>query len=196
MADPVSIPCVLIRGGTSRAAFFLRSDLPAEPGLRDAVLIAAMGPGHELHVDGIGGGNPATSKAAIVGPSSRRGADVDYLFAHVGIRERSVDLSPICGNILAAVGPFAIEAGLVPAGNGTRLVRAHNVNTGKIVGAEVATPGRRVTYEGVPGTGAAVRLAFLDVAGAKTGAPLPTGRPVDQIAGIPVSCIDAAVLAG
>ena len=148
MADPVRIPCVLMRGGTSRAAFFLRSDLPAEPGSRDAVLIAAMGAGHELQVDGIGGGNPVTSKAAIVGPSSRPGADVDYLFAQVGIRERSVDLSPICGNILAAVGPFAIEAGLVPAGDGTTTVRVHNVNTGKIVEAEVVTPGRRVTYEG------------------------------------------------
>jgi len=198
MADPVRIPCVLMRGGTSRAAFFLRSDLPAEPGPRDAVLIAAMGAGHELQVDGIGGGNPVTSKVAIVGPSSRPGADVDYLFAQVGIRERSVDLSPICGNILAAVGPFAIEAGLVPAGDGTTTVRVHNVNTGKVVEAEVATPGRRVTYEGetaiagVPGTGAAIHLAFLDAAGAKTSALLPTGRPVDLIDGVPVSCVDAA----
>ena len=198
MADPVSIPCVLMRGGTSRAAFFLRSDLPAEPGLRDAVLIAAMGAGHELQVDGIGGGNPVTGKAAIVGPSSRPGADVDYLFAQVGARKRALDLSPICGNILAAVGPFAIEAGLVPAGDGTTTVRVHNVNTGEIVEAEVATPGRRVTYEGetaiagVPGTGAAIHLAFLDAAGAKTGALLPTGRPVDPIAVVPVSCVDAA----
>src|SRR5690349_21531082 len=179
MADPVNIPCVLMRSGTSRAAFFLRSDLPAEPRLRDAVLIAAIGAGHELQVDGIGGGNPVTGKAAIVGPSAHPGADVDYLFAQVGVRERALDLSPIYGNNLAAVGPFAIEAGLVPAGDGTTTVRAHNVNTGKIVEAEVATPGRRVTYEGVPGTGAAVRLAFLDAAGAKTGALLPTGRPVD-----------------
>src|SRR5690349_3253597 len=169
MADPVNIPCVLMRSGTSRAAFFLRSDLPAEPRLRDAVLIAAMGAGHELQVDGIGGGNPVTSKAAIVGPSAHPGADVDYLFAQVGVRERSVDLSPICGNVLAAVGPFAIEA-----------VRVHNVNTGKVVEAEVATPGRRVTYEGetaiagVPGTGSAIHLAFLAAAGAKTGVLLPT----------------------
>ena len=199
MADLVRIPCVLMRGGTSRAAFFLRSDLPAEPVLRDAMLIAAMGAGHELQIDGIGGGNPLTSKAAIIGPSLHPGADVDYLFAQVRVRERSVDLSPNCGNVLAAVGPFAIEAGLVPAKEGTTTVRIHNVNTGKIIEAEVATPGRRVTYEGetaiagVPGTGAAIRLVFLDAAGAKTGSLLPTARPVDVIDGIAVSCIDAAM---
>jgi 2-methylaconitate cis-trans-isomerase PrpF len=199
MADLVRVPCVLMRGGTSRAAFFLSTDLPSEPERRDAVLISAMGAGHELQIDGIGGGNPLTSKAAIVGPSLRPDADVDYLFAQVRVRERSVDLSPNCGNILAAVGPFAIEAGLVPAGDGTTRVRIHNVNTGKIIEAEVRTPGGRVTYEGataiagVPGTGAAIRLTFLDAAGAKTGALLPTGRPVDLIDGIPVSCIDAAM---
>src|SRR4051794_38143257 len=174
MADLVRVPCVLMRGGTSRAAFFLRADLPVEPELRDAVLISAMGAGHELQIDGIGGGNPLTSKVAIVGPSLHPSADVDYLFAQVRIRERSVDLSPNCGNILAAVGPFAIEAGLVPAAEGTTTVRIHNVNTGKIIEAEVATPGCRVTYEGetaiagVPGTGAAIRFVFLDAAGAKT----------------------------
>jgi 2-methylaconitate cis-trans-isomerase PrpF len=127
------------------------------------------------------------------------GADVDYLFAQVRIRERAVDTSPNCGNMLAAVGPFAIEAGLVPASDGITTVRIHNVNTGKLIEAHVMTPGGRVTYEGdaaidgVPGTAAAIRLSFLDVAGAKTGRLLPTGAPVERIDGIEVSCVDAAI---
>ena len=141
MAGSIGVPCVLMRGGTSRAAFFLRTDLPSDPRRRDAVLVAAMEAGHELQVDGIGGGSPLTSKVAIVGPSTRPDADIDYLFAQVGVRERSVDLSPICGNVLTAVGPFAIEAALAAANDGTTTVRVHNVNTGKIVEAEVATPG-------------------------------------------------------
>ncbi|HXW23935.1 MAG TPA: 4-oxalomesaconate tautomerase [Xanthobacteraceae bacterium] len=197
--DLVRIPSVLMRGGTSRGPFFLRADLPAAPAARDAVLIAAMGAGHELQVDGIGGGHPLTSKAAIVGRSRVAGADVDYLFAQVKVRERAVDTSPNCGNMLAAVGPFAIESGLVAATDGTTLVRIHNVNTGKLIEARVATPGGRVTYDGdtaidgVPGTAAPVYLTFLDAAGAKTGALLPTGAPVDRCGGVEVSCVDAAM---
>ena len=188
MADPVSIPCVLMRGGTSRAAFFLRSDLPADPGPRDAVLIAAMGAGHELQVDGIGGGNPVTSKVAIVGPSSRAGRRRRLpLRPGRGSGSASSTLSPICGNILAAVGPFAIEAGLVPAGDGTTTVRIHNVNTGKIDRGRgrdrraAASPTRaRPRSTACPGPAAPIHLAFLDAAGAKTGRPAPdrpAGRP-------------------
>jgi hypothetical protein len=197
--DLVRIPSVLMRGGTSRGPFFLRSDLPADPAARDAVLIAVMGAGHELQVDGIGGGHPLTSKVAIVGPSQVKGADVDYLFAQVKVRERVVDTSPNCGNMLAAVGPFAIETGLVPATDGATLVRIHNVNTGKLIEARIATPGGRVTYDGdtaiagVPGAAAPVYLAFLDAAGSKTGALLPTGAPVDDCGGVAVSCVDAAM---
>lgn len=199
MTASTRIPCVLMRGGTSRGPFFLSADLPIAPADRDAVLIAAMGAGHELQLDGIGGGNPLTSKVAIVGPTTRDGADVDYLFAQVKVRERAVDTSPNCGNMLSAVAPFAIEAGLVAPRDGVTTVRIHNVNTSKIIEARVATPGSVVTYDGqaridgVPGTAAPVQLAFRDAAGSKTGALLPTGAARDIIDGITVTCLDAAV---
>src|SRR4051812_23132859 len=131
MNGQIRIPCVIMRGGTSRGPFFLASDLPSDPVLRDAVLLSAMGAGNELGIDGIDGGNPLTSKVAIVGPSSVPDADVDYLFAQVRVREGVVDTSANCGNMLAAVGPFAIEVGLIAATAGTTRVRIHNVNTGK-----------------------------------------------------------------
>src|SRR5580693_6254071 len=199
MNDLVRIPCVLMRGGTSRGPYFLASDLPSDPDARDEVLLAVMGSGHWLEIDGIGGGNPLTSKVAIVAPSRQRGADVDYLFAQVIVDERVVDTSPNCGNMLAGVGPFAIEAGLVPASDGTTLVRIHNVNTGKLIEARIATPEGHVTYDGdaaidgVPGTAAPVYLSFLDAAGSKTGALLPTGAPIDRCGDVEVSCVDAAM---
>src|SRR3954470_13490943 len=148
MSEQIRIPGVMMRGGTSGVPFFLASDLPAAPAERDAVLLSVMGAGHEFGIDGIAGGNPLTSKVAIVGPATVPGADVDYLFAQVRLRERIVDTSPNCGNMLAAVGPFAIEAGLVPAANGLTWVRIHNVNTGKLIEARVMTPGGHMTYEG------------------------------------------------
>src|SRR5689334_13424933 len=131
MSGQIRIPCVIMRGGTSRGPFFLASDPPNDPMLRDALLLSAMGAGHELGIDGIGGGSPLTSKVGIVGPSSVPDADVDYLFAQVRVAQGVVDTSANCGNMLSAVGPFAIEAGLIPAGNGTTRVRIHNVNTSK-----------------------------------------------------------------
>ena len=147
-SDQIRIPCVMMRGGTSRGPVFLASDLPADPHHRDAVLLSVMGAGHDLEIDGIGGGNPLTSKVAIVGPASVPGADVDYLFAQVRVRDRIVDTSPNCGNMLAAVGPFAIESGLVVPAAGLTRIRIHNVNTGKLIEARVMTPGGRVVYEG------------------------------------------------
>src|SRR3954451_4501035 len=117
-AEQIQIPCVMMRGGTSRGPFFLASDLPADPNQRDAVLLSIMGAGHDLEIDGIGGGNPLTRKGAIVGPATVPAAYVDYLFAKVRARDRIVDTSPNCGNMLAAVGPFAIEAGLVRPAEG------------------------------------------------------------------------------
>ncbi|MFL5021574.1 MAG: 4-oxalomesaconate tautomerase [Microvirga sp.] len=196
--DQIQIPCVMMRGGTSRGPFFLASDLPADPNQRDALLLSVMGAGHELEIDGIGGGNPLTSKVAIVGPSTVPGADVDYLFAQVRVRDRIVDTSPNCGNMLAAVGPFAIESGLVAPAEGLTRIRIHNVNTGKLIEARIMTPGGQVVYEGgasidgVPGTAAPIQLAFLDAAGSKTGRLLPTGAAVDLINGVEVSCVDAA----
>ena len=199
MDDLVRIPCVLMRGGTSKGPFFLADDLPSEPARRDAVLIAALGAGHRLQIDGIGGGNPLTSKVAIVGRSRRADADVDYLFAQVLVTERRVDTSPNCGNMLAGVGPFAIEAGLVPALTDTTTVRIHNVNTGKLVVARVQTQGGRVNYagaasiDGVPGSAAPIHLAFLNAAGAKTGSLLPSGAAAERIDDTEVSLIDAAI---
>lgn len=199
MDDLIRIPCVLMRGGTSKGPFFLANDLPIEPAERDRVLIAALGAGHRLQIDGIGGGNPLTSKVAIVGRARRADADVDYLFAQVKVAERMVDTSPNCGNMLAGVGPFAIEAGLVPVETGTTTVRIHNVNTGKIIVARVQTPEGRVNYggdvaiDGVPGTAAPIQMAFLDAAGAKTGRLLPSGVAIERIGGTDVSLIDAAM---
>ena len=195
----IAVPCVLMRAGTSRGPFFLGSDLPSDPGSRDEVLISAMGSGHELQIDGIGGGNPLTSKVAIVSPSQRPDADVDYLFAQVKVEDRKVDTSPNCGNMLSGVGPFAIDRGLVRAQDGVTTVRIRNVNTGKLVDAVVTTPGARVAYDGncwidgVPEPAAPVKLRFLDAAGSKTGKLLPTDNVVDLVDGVPVTCIDAAI---
>lgn len=193
------IPCVLMRGGTSRGPFFLASDLPAEPETRDEVLLAAMGSPHDYQVDGIGGANPLTSKVAMISKSRQPGADVDYLFAQVLINEKLVDTKPNCGNMLVAVGPFAIEAGLVPARHPETTVRIYNVNTQALVEAIVQTPGGQVAYEGdaaidgVPGTAAPVKLNFKSAIGSVTGKLLPTGRALDVIDGVDVSCVDVAM---
>lgn len=198
MDDQIRIPCVMMRGGTSKGPFFLRSDLPSEPALRDALLVEIMGSGHLLQIDGIGGGNSLSSKVAIVGPSSREGADVDYLFAQVNVIERTVDTGPNCGNMLSAVGAFAIEQGLIAAQSSETRIKVHNVNTGKIIEARIQTPNGELRYQGdtaidgVPGTAAPVYLAFLEAIGAKTGRMLPSGTPHEIINGIPVSLIDGA----
>lgn len=193
-----AVPCTLMRGGTSRGAFFLASDLPPNPAARDAALISAMGAGHDLQIDGLGGGNPLTSKVAIVSRSVRADADIDYLFAQVKVGQRLVDTSPNCGNMLSAVGPFAIERGLVRAQLGETRIRIFNINTGKRVEAVMQTPDGRVSYDGncridgVPGTAAPILLTFLDAAGAKTGRLFPSGQTIDIIDGIPCTLIDAA----
>lgn len=190
------IPCMLIRGGTSKAACFLASDLPADSATRDRVLLAAMGSPDARQIDGIGGANSLTSKVAIISSSSRPEADVDYLFAQVSVDKAVVDYGQNCGNILAAVGPFAIEKGLVPVTGAVTPVRIYMVNTGQIAQAEIATPEGDVEYEGdtridgVPGHGAQQVLNFQDIAGSSCGALLPTGNARDNIDGIDVTCID------
>lgn len=196
-----TIPCVLMRGGTSRGPYFRAEDLPRDQALRDRVLTTVMGSGHELQVDGLGGGHPQTSKVAIVGRSARPEADVDYLFAQVSVDRPFVDTAPNCGNMLAGVGPFAIEAGLVLAQHPETRVRVFNVNTGKLIEAIVQTPGGVVTYEGgaaidgVPGTAAPVLLSFRDAAGGKTGRLLPTGNAADRVDGgrLDATLIDMAM---
>lgn len=190
------IPSVLMRGGTSKGPFFQASDLPSDPQLRDRVLLAVMGSPDTRQIDGVGGADPLTSKVAIVSPSTRPDADVDYLFGQVLINESRVDYGQNCGNMLAGVGPFAIERGLVKAVDGVTSVAIHMVNTGQIAVASVPTPGGYVQYEGdqaidgVPGTAAAIPLQFRDTAGSTCGALLPTGNVRDVIDGMAVTCID------
>lgn len=193
------IPCVLMRGGSSKGLFFMARDLPEDPTARDSLLLAAMGSPDVRQIDGMGGGNDLASKVVIVAPASRPDADVEYLFAQVSVARDMVDVLPNSGNMLAAVAPFALEHGLVKAGSPTTRVRILNINSGKRVDAIVQTPGGRVAYtgrfalDGVPGTSAPIALEFLDPAGTKTGRLLPTGKAQEVIAGVPVTCIDFAI---
>ena len=190
------IACTLMRGGTSKGSFFLASDLPSDGEVRDRVLLAVMGSPDVRQIDGVGGADPLTSKAAIVSRSSRPGIDVEYLFAQVSVDRPLVDVTPNCGNMLAGVGPFAIERGLVVSRDPVTPVKIYMVNTGNIAVAHVPTPGGLVVYEGaasiagVPGTAAAIRIDFLDTAGSVCGALLPTGHSLDELDGIEATLID------
>lgn len=190
------IRCMLMRGGTSKGAYFLAADLPSEPMLRDRVLLSVMGSPDARQVDGLGGAHPLTSKVAIVSRAAQAGADIDFLFAQVGIDKPMVDTTPNCGNILAGVGPFAIERGLFQAGAVTTRIKVRTINTGTIAELLIETPSGRVNYggtariDGVPGTSAPIAIDFLDAEGSVCGALLPTGRVRDRIAGIDCTLID------
>ncbi len=190
------IRCMWMRGGTSKGGYFLAADLPADPGERDAFLLSAMGSPDPRQIDGMGGADPLTSKVAVVKKSDRAGVDVDYLFLQVFVDQPIVTDAQNCGNILAGIGPFAIERGLVAAKDGETDVVIHMENTGQTAIARVATPGGAVTYrgeakiDGVPGTAAAIPLTFKDTAGSSCGALLPTGNAVDVIDGVEVTMID------
>ena len=190
------VRCMWMRGGTSKGGYFLASDLPADPAARDALLLGVMGSPDPRQIDGMGGADPLTSKVAVVSPSARDGVDVDYLFLQIFVDRATVTDAQNCGNILAGVGPFAIERGLVKAKDGTTPVRIFMANTGQVATAEVCTPGGRVIYagtariDGVPGTAAPVPLAFEDTAGSTCGALLPTGKVVDVIEGVACTLID------
>ncbi len=190
------IPCMLMRGGTSKGAFFLSSDLPADQRLRDKVLLAVMGSPDPRQIDGVGGADPLTSKVAIISRSQREDADVDYLFAQVNVDKPVVDYGQNCGNILAAVGPYALEKGLLAASDGITKVRIFMVNTGQLATAHVTTPQGEVDYQGnlqidgVPGRASEIFLEFADTAGSVCGALLPTGSVINQYDGIDVTCID------
>jgi 2-methylaconitate cis-trans-isomerase PrpF len=199
MMRQTAIPCVYMRGGTSKGPFFLADDLPRDSALRDRVLLAVMGSPDARQIDGLGGADPLTSKVAIISKSSRAGIDVEYLFAQVIINRAVVDTNPNCGNMLAGVGPFAIDTGLVSAQNPETVVRIFNVNTRAVIHAAIKTPGGQVQFDGdvaidgVPGTGAPISLNFLDAVGSKTGKLLPTGRVRDVVEGVAVSCVDLAM---
>lgn len=191
-----AIPCVVMRGGTAKGLYFHARDLPADTSLRDRVLLAAMGSPDPRQIDGMGGAHPLTSKVAVVGPASRPGADIDYLFLQVTITRAEVSASQNCGNILAGVAPFAIEQKLVPASYPYTDVNIHMVNTASLATARVQSPagvvadGGDAHIDGVPGTAAPISLNFIDIAGSSCGALLPTGSVRDTVGGVEVTCID------
>ena len=193
---PVSVPCMWMRGGTSKGGYFLKDDLPADAAARDAFLLRVMGSPDPRQIDGMGGGDPLTSKVAVVSKSARAGIDVDYLFLQVFVDQAIVTDAQNCGNILAGVGPFAIERGLVNANGTETSVTIFMENTGQVAVATVQTPGGVVTYEGdaaidgVPSTHAPVPTLFRDTAGSSCGALLPSGNAVDVVNGVPVTLID------
>ncbi len=194
MSDGVR--CMWMRGGTSKGGYFLERDLPADPAARDAFLLRVMGSPDARQIDGMGGADPLTSKVAIISKSERPDCDVDYLFLQVFVDEAIVTDAQNCGNILAGVGPFAIERGLVAAQGEETPVAIYMRNTDNVAIARVSTPGGKVSYDGaaridgVPGSHAPVPLAFLDAAGSSCGALLPTGNASDEIKGVACTLID------
>jgi 4-oxalomesaconate tautomerase len=190
------IRCMWMRGGTSKGGYFLKDDLPGDLAARNAFLLRVMGSPDSRQIDGMGGADPLTSKIAVISKSARAGIDVDYLFLQAFVDQAIVTDAQNCGNILAGIGPFAIERGLVaPIGDETR-VAIFMENTAQVAVATVATPGGVVTYDGdaridgVPGTAAPVPLEFRDTAGSSCGALLPTGNPADLIDGVECTLID------
>jgi len=190
------VPCMWMRGGTSKGGYFLKGDLPEDVATRDAFLLAVMGSPDPRQIDGMGGADPLTSKVAVVSRSARPGVDVDYLFLQVFVDQATVTDAQNCGNILAGVGPFAIERGLVAAQVDETRVVIFMENTGQVAVATVQTPGAAVTYDGsaaidgVPGTHAPIAIEFRDTAGSSCGALLPSGCPVDVVNGVPLTLID------
>jgi 4-oxalomesaconate tautomerase len=195
-----AIPCLFMRGGTSKGPFFAADALPADVATRDKVLLAVMGSPDKRQIDGLGGAHPLTSKVGIVSRGSRPGVDLEFLFAQLQPDKDTVDTTPNCGNMLAAVVPFAIETGLVPAQGDTTTLRVLTLNTDMQCDITVQTPmtpaGRQMQYEGdaridgAPGSSAPITINFLDTAGSVAPGLLPTGRVLDVIDGLQVTCID------
>ena len=191
-----AIPCLFMRGGTSRGPFFDAADLPDDRPTRDRVLLAVMGSPDKRQIDGLGGAHPLTSKVGIVSKSSTPGVDLDFLFAQLQPDQDSVDTTPNCGNMLAAVVPFALETGMVEPQGDTTTLRVLTLNTDMQCDITVCTPGGRVEYDGdaridgAPGTSAPITINFLDTAGSVAPGLLPTGKVLDVIDGIEVTCID------
>ena len=191
-----AIPCLFMRGGTSRGPFFNAADLPADIPTRDKVLLAAMGSPDKRQIDGLGGAHPLTSKVGIVSRGSRPGVDLDFLFAQLQPDKDTVDTTPNCGNMLAAVVPFALETGLIKPQGDTTTLRVLTLNTDMLCDITVQTPNGHVEYEGAaridgaPGTAAPIKINFLDTAGSVAPGLLPTGHVRDVIDGITVTCID------
>jgi 4-oxalomesaconate tautomerase len=192
----ISIPCSIIRGGTSRGLYFDASDLSTDPAERDRVLLAVIGGPDALQVDGVGGGHPLTNKIAVVGPSSRPDADVDYLFLQAVPERQQLSDAQNCGNLLAGVGPFVIESGMLGASDPETRIRVYMRNSDSLCELVVQTPGGIVqvsgdtAIDGVPGTGAPIVCNYADTAGSATGKLLPTGKLIDVVDGLPATFID------
>ena len=192
----IGIRCMLMRGGTSKGAYFLAEDLPSDPAARDRFLLAAMGSPDPRQIDGVGGAHPLTSKVAVISRANDPGIDVDFLFAQVVVDKAQVQMDQNCGNILAGTAPFAIERGLVKPTGPVMKVVVRTINTGTVAELLIETPNGRVNYEGnaridgVPGTHAPIPINFLDAAGSVCGSLLPSGNVVDEIAGVKVTMID------
>lgn len=197
--DQTAIPFLFMRGGTSRGPYFNRADLPKDLDLLADVLIAVVGSGHVLNIDGIGGGAAVTTKVAMLSKSDDPWADVDYFFAQVSVEDQLVDFKPTCGNILSAVAHAAVEMGLVAAQDGTTEIRIRAVNTGARIRATLSIRDGLPVYhgqtaiDGVNGTHAPVTLSFDQVAASTTGQMLPTGNPIDVVDGVEVTCLDVAM---
>lgn len=187
MAKQIAVPGMLMRGGTSKGPFFRATDLPGDIAQRDALLLAAMGSPDKRQINGVGGAHPLTSKAGIVSLSNKPGIDLEFLFAQLQPLKDTVDTTPNCGNMLAAVVPFALEMGLVQARGEASTYRVLTLNTDMAADITVQTPGGEIEYEGdcridgVPGTSAPVQINFLDTAGSVCSSLLPTGQVRDQI---------------
>ncbi len=187
MREYERVRVAIIRGGTSKGVYIMGNELPQDPGLRDRVILNIFGSPDIRQINGLGGADPLTSKCAIINPSQRDDADVDYTFAYVGVEKGTVDYAGNCGNISSGVGPFAVDEGLVKAAEPVTVVRIFNTNTNKVIEAEVPVrDGKALTegdlaIDGVPGTGAKILLNFLNSGGSKTGKLLPTGNAVDQV---------------
>lgn len=199
MSSPVTddgIPCLWMRGGTSKGGYFRAADLPADPAARDDLLLRIMGTPDPRQIDGMGGATSLTSKVAIVSPSERPGVDIDYLFLQLGVDQSTVSDKQNCGNILAGVGQFAVETGMVTAKGEHTTVSIHLVNSGGLATATFPVRDGMPVYagdtaiDGVPGTAAPVVLSFADTAGSATAGLFPTGRLRDDYDGIEVTCVD------
>lgn len=194
-----AIPFIFMRGGTSRGPYFNKADLPENLDQLSTVLVAIIGSGHPLNIDGIGGGASVTTKVAILSESDDEWADVDYFFAQVSVEDKLVDYKPTCGNILSGVAPAALEMGLVSPSQPETRVKIRAVNTGARIIATVQTPKGQIQYDGdkaidgVPGNAAPINLQFMDVVGGVTGSLFPTGNVVDEIDGIQATCMDVAM---
>lgn len=193
------IPCMIIRGGTSKGVYFHKDDLPSDAEARNDILMRIMGSGDATQINGLGGATSLTSKVGIISKSEREGVDIDYLFAQVGIDQKVVDTNPSCGNILSGIICYASETGLIELQDGITTIKVFNINTQSLIEVSAESPNKVLKYDGdaevsgVPGTGSPVNLNFSDIEGGKTGKVFPTGNKQDNIDGLNVTCIDVAM---